>query len=335
MQSLDYIEGPPLTGEKMRPGWERFSSFVQAQPDKLAVVSMHQPPSLYPLPSLPLSTSCYEASPYLRWSYRSLGIAINRLMLNLHACGVQAGMTIVTFLPNGVECVIARLAASMLGCVYAPLNPKHLINGDEVTHLLDLFLSRSGSASETASAVVIAADEHVGTLLEGEQKTFIERCLVKIFCFHPASSEEENGGDNAGPNLSSKEWRHFRDLMLDDIVTQQPIMLPSLPAISPADHLIVCTSGTTSFPKACFWSDMQVSYHYHVLEQSGLHGLSSEDTVLVCLSNNHIAGYDALSSALFFGGTAVFPGPGFDVSEFARAAVEEVATYTILVPTSK
>lgn len=324
---LKYVEGPPLDG-KLRTGWERFVSFTETQPDKLAVVSIYQPSTLYPgiAKTMPVGT----ASPYLKWTYHDLKVAIDQLALQLRSRGVQPGTIIVTFLPNGVESVVARFTASILGCILAPLNPKHLVNKDEVAHLLRLFLRRSGVDEPEKAAVVMAADEHTAAHIEEEQTGFANNCVVKIMCPQLGVTEEYG---NIDPTLSVAGWCRLQDLMQE---------LPDLPQFlnvsndtSPTDELILCTSGTTSLPKACFWTTSQISYHCHAVEASAVHGLSSEDKVLVCLSNNHIAGYDALSSALFFGGTAVIPGPTFDVEEFVRAATQEQVTYTILVPMSE
>lgn len=329
IEVLKYIEGPPLIGT-LRTGLERFVSFVENQPDKFAVTSLHQPSDLYP--SIQQISHNDAASSYLKWTYRDLKTAIDRLAVQLHLRGMKPGMIIVTFLPNGVESVVARFAASITGCVFAPLSPKHLVNKDEVAHLLRLYLRRFGSTETEKVAVVITADEHHASLIEEEQTDFVENCLVKILCPQPSFSQEHTKID---PALSDVGWCCFDDLMQKHKLPQHLSIIPSFNGTSPTDELIFCTSGTTSLPKACIWTTSQISYHYHVVEQSGLHELSFKDNVLVCLSNNHIAGYDALSSALFFGGTAVISGPAFDVEGFVRAAVQEHATYTILVPTSE
>lgn len=329
---LRYIEGPPLDG-KSRNGWERFVSFVETQPDRMAVVSIYQPPALYPSISTSTPATTNAASSYLRWTYHDLKVAIDRLALQLRSRGVQPGTTIVTFLPNGVESVVARLTASILSCVLAPLNPKHLVNKDEITHLLRLFLLRPGVEEPAKAAVIIVADKHTAARVDHEQTEFTDKCVVKLMCPQLEVGREVSEVDS---NLLTAGWCYFQDLMQEEPEIPEPFNSSSPSnAASPTDELILCTSGTTSLPKACFWTTSQISYHYHVLEQSRLHGLSPEDKALVCLSNNHIAGYDALSAALFFGGTAVIPGSAFDVDDFVRAAVQENITYTILVPTSK
>lgn len=330
LKVLEYLEGPPMEGEP-QTGWERFVSFVESQPDKAAITSIHQPSDLYP--KIPQSWHTDAASSCLRWTYRDLKVAIDRLALRLRSRGVKPVSIIVTFLPNGVESVVARLTASFMGCAFAPLNPKHLVNKDEVAHLLKLFLRQSGINSLEKAAVLIAADEYVAARVEEEQTYFADKCIVKIMCPQERVSQEHCG---IASTFSSAGWCCFQELM------QEQLDIPQLLDTPPSSHgarstekLILCTSGTTSLPKACLWTASQIAYRYHVLEQSGLFGLSAEDNVLVCLSNNHIAGYDALSYALFFGGTAVISGPAFDVDEFVRAVVQESVTFTILVPTSE
>lgn len=329
-KALEYLEGPPMEGEP-QVGWKRFVSFVESQPDKVAITSIHQPSGLYP--KIPQSWHADAASSCLRWTYRDLKVAIDRLALRLRSRGVRSGSIIVTLLPNGVESVVVRLTASFMGCAFAPLNPKHLVNKDEVAHLLRLFLRQSEANRLEKAAVLVAADEHVAARVEDEQTHFANRCIVKIMCPQDRVSQEPCGIASAA---TSAGWCCFQELM------QEQLDIPQLLDTPPSSHgawssenLILCTSGTTSLPKACLWTASQIAYRYHVLEQSGLFGLSTEDNVLVCLSNNHIAGYDALSCALFFGGTAVISGPAFDVDEFVGAAVQESVTFTILVPTSE
>lgn len=326
---LKYIEGPPLEG-KPKTGWERFISFVETQPDELAIISTQQSSTLYP--NIAQAAHGDAASSCLRWTYRDLKEAVDRFGIKLRSRGVRPGMIIVTFLSNGVESVIARLAASVLGCVLAPLNPKHLVNKDEVTHLLGLFLRRPDSGRRDSVNVVIT-DEHVAACLEEEHQELVGMCWVKILCTQQKHVQEHIDIDES---LAATGWINLQDLLQDELDAP---LCPDVSTLhddtSSTDELIFCTSGTTSLPKACVWTTSQVAYHYHVLEQSGLHELSPEDNVLVCLSNNHIAGYDALSSALFFGGTAVIAGPAFDADEVFKAMVQERVTYTILVPTSK
>lgn len=325
-KGLSYIKGPSFTQtvSTTQTGWRRFKFFVDTRPDKLAVVSMHQSSTLYPIDSVPLETDEYMRFPYLRWSYRSLMSAIDRLALELHSRGVRPGMKVVTFLENGVECVISRMTASRLGCVFAPLKPRHLTNRNEVAHLLRLFSLEE--EEETGTAVVIAGDGLVAARLETEHSEFIRRCSpFKIVCSTP-SARTTSG------KRSLLDW-----LSLEDLMTELPLeMAPRLGALnSPTDEHIVCTSGTTALPKACRWTNSQVAYHYRALEQTGVHQVSSEDNVAVVLSHSHIAGYDAISSALLLGGTAVFPGPTIDTGQFTNALRQERVTYTLLVPTSK
>ncbi|KAK3682370.1 hypothetical protein B0T22DRAFT_386771 [Podospora appendiculata] len=132
--------------------WQRFLDSVSLYPDNAALVSMHQSSSLFSIPSLPsLITNGdseshqlpedeveAESKRYLRWSYRSLKSGIERLAISLQALGIEAGMVMVTFLPNGAEYVLTKMAAHMMGCIFAPLNPASLVNEDEVNHLLPI-----------------------------------------------------------------------------------------------------------------------------------------------------------------------------------------------------
>ena len=65
---------------------------------------------------------------------RSLQQAINRLSSGLRVQGIESGALMVTVLPNRAENVLVMMAVHHLGCVYAPLSPRHMANPDEVAY---------------------------------------------------------------------------------------------------------------------------------------------------------------------------------------------------------
>lgn len=90
--------------------WGAFASRTAETPDALALACTHQAPGLFGLANLALDDDTYRARPYLRWSYQSLHDGILRLIVSWRALGVREGATMVMFMHNGAEYVLATYA---------------------------------------------------------------------------------------------------------------------------------------------------------------------------------------------------------------------------------
>lgn len=113
MGSLDKPILSEVRGEvfEERPSiWAAFAASVAANPDNLALACVHQPPGLFDIENLPLDDDSYRERPYLRWSFRSVHDAVLRLVRAWRALGVREGATLVTFMQNEAEIVLARYA---------------------------------------------------------------------------------------------------------------------------------------------------------------------------------------------------------------------------------
>ena len=313
-EGLSYLEGPPLTETEQgqfRPGWQHFLDSVSTFPDSPALASLHQPASLYPnIPNLPVD------SPHLRWSYRNLKTAIDHLALSLRERhGLEPGMLVVTFLPNCAEYIVTKMAAHLTGAVLAPLNPRSLVNTEEINHILQLYTSH---APVKSGMVLVAEHEQVARQIDTLDPTHTTNA-VKII---------------VGGSQPTSTWLKFADLMeegerLDKNLSDSPVHYPYA-----TDDTLFCTSGTTAQPKAILRTTAQGAYTIHALAtQSGLSFSTARDRVLGVTPNNHVAGGEAVLISLCFGGTLIFPSARFDVDSFLQAAKLEHATYTILVPT--
>ena len=320
--TLSYSSGAPLPeADLQNTFWKRFEDNSVDYASQTALVCLHQPHNLFS--SSEISTEADETlpleskSPYLRWTYRKLHQVVDRLTKGLQTtCNVTPGMIFVTFLPNRAEYVVARLAAQLMGCTFAPLNPKQLVSKAEIEHLLGLFLE----VAAVKKLVVFAAKKDMATFVD----TFASLDnATKVVC--------DDMLDESVVQSSSK-WVLFEGLLSSSGIKSQSTVKDTRLEL-PTDNIILCTSGTTGMPKACLYTSKQISHHMNQIANLKDHRFTSSDIGLVTVPNNHIAGYEALLCSLYFGGTVVFPGPGFDVNDFAQAARLESPTFSILVPT--
>lgn len=90
--------------------WAAFTASASANPEGLALACVHQAPGLFGIDNLPLDDDSYRERPYLRWSFQSVHDGVLRLIRAWRELGVQEGATLVTFVQNGAEYVLARYA---------------------------------------------------------------------------------------------------------------------------------------------------------------------------------------------------------------------------------
>lgn len=87
--------------------WEAFASSVATTPDALALACVHQAPGLFGFSNITLDDDTYRARPYLRWSFQTLHDGVLRLVAAWRTLGVQEGTTLVMFVHNGAEFLLA------------------------------------------------------------------------------------------------------------------------------------------------------------------------------------------------------------------------------------
>ncbi|KAH8664402.1 hypothetical protein BX600DRAFT_436950 [Xylariales sp. PMI_506] len=313
MNGLSYVEGDPIAVDYTYPTCQqRFIEALSLYPDNTALVSMYQGPTLYSIPSQPLDTPEYAQNPYLRWTYRNLKLGINRLASGLRAKGVKSGTLVVTLLPNSVEHVLMMAAAQLLDCFYAPLDPRQMANKDEISYLLSLM--HDGVSG--GQVVVIVRDLEIASLLDKLQHDAL-REAIKIVC-------------DSTSNSGSPGWHTLSHIMADD--NPPDAFEPGAPD-TPSGHLILCTSGTTSAPKAVMLSVHQTGYLIYGITLHDRTRGSSSDVVLAISPHNHIAGWFSVQYALLYGGTLVLTSPTFGVEAITKAVVAERVTYSNFSPT--
>ncbi|KAF9889283.1 hypothetical protein FE257_007391 [Aspergillus nanangensis] len=287
---------------------EVFCQNVVKYPDAVALVSTQQASTLYGIPSRSIDNTKDEAN-YLRWTYRDLSRAIQRLVSGLQSRGLKKGDPLVILMPNTAEYVIATWAAYQMGCAYVPLNPKGLSNLREMRHMLQA--AKTGSPSNLLGIIAGASD----------------------MC---AQLEELTSGLNCLRVLvegKMKEWTPFKELMQNpasDI--RQNLCADHHHHSGISDRTIFFTSGTTSLPKGCVLPSAYAFAATMRWRQSDVPMLPA-DRVLFTLPNNHGFGWVCIMSAFLNAATVVLPGQRFSPEAVAKAIREEQVSHAGLVPT--
>ncbi|PLN85703.1 acetyl-CoA synthetase-like protein [Aspergillus taichungensis] len=299
------LHGPALP-DPDTPLHEILSQNVVRYPDTVALVSTQQPPTLYGIRSWPISSTKDEPD-YLRWTYRDLSHATQRLVFGLQSQGLKKGDPLVILMPNTAEYVMATWAAYQIGCAYVPLNPKGLSNTREMRHMLQL----AREACQSEALVIIA-----GTA---------DMC---------ARVEDLTSGLNCTKILvegETKGWIPFNGLMQNPVGNSQPTLCAD-PHSRLSDKTVFFTSGTTSLPKGCIIPSAYAFASALRWRQSDA-PMEPGDRVLFTLPNNHGLGWLWIISAFLSAATVVIPGPRFSPDAVAKAIREEQVSHAGLVPT--
>lgn len=110
MGSIDHYVPSETFGEPLGDlptFWDAFATQVATSPEALALACTHQSPGLFGIRNLSLDVDDQQIKPYLRWTYKSLHEGILRLIISWRKLGVSEGSTLVMFVQNGAEYVLA------------------------------------------------------------------------------------------------------------------------------------------------------------------------------------------------------------------------------------
>ncbi|KAK6214112.1 putative NRPS-like protein biosynthetic cluster [Pestalotiopsis sp. IQ-011] len=323
MSTMSEARGEPLPRD-IRTLREMFLDSLSKYPDQLALAAVHQPADLYQVGSVPLEDDDdYLQNPYLRWTYTALDAAILTCMAGLKAHGLRPGMPLFTFNANGAEHIITHYAASEIGAVFVPINPRNLANREEVLHMI-----------KTASAVVPGKRSVVMTsspdLIEPLEELGAFQDSIKIV----VSSQEESQGWTSfeqimaapltnGVNGVKTNGGHTNGHSGDDSEDEKL-----------QDSYVMFTSGTTSMPKGCFRkhpvSNMNIESWRSI---PGKANMQPGDRVCGVMPNNHAMGHLWPPVTYAMGGAMVYPGPTFQPDVMLKTLHREKISQTVLVPT--
>lgn len=224
----------------------------------------------------------------------------NRLANALAALGVKAGDTVVTFLDNSPDAIIALFGITKLGAINVPINTAY--KGEFLRH----------QVSDAGASLIIAETEYAERLAEisgalPDVKLILHRgpaprmagCAIAVAPF-----DDHRGSDDT----------------------------PVEVVVKPGDlACLIYTSGTTGPAKGCM-----VSHNYIcnlARQNNGIYDISSDDVMWTCLPLFHLNAIcvSVMSSMLALGRVAVVP--RFSVSNFWAEIVRSKATIASVLGT--
>ena len=295
-----YVNGPsevPLLGETVGRCLDRIAS---EYPDRDALVSCHQE---------------------LRFSYRRLRQASDRIARGLLALGVERGDRVGIWSPNCAEWTIAQYAAATAGAILVNINPAYQLR--ELEHALRL----------SGTSVLITARR-----FRSSDYTAMLATLLPAIVTAPGRSPISNelpalrsivylGSD---PNPGGLSWEELA--ALGDTVPESKLREreSSLQFDDPVN--IQYTSGTTGLPKGATLS------HHNILNNGFFVGerlrYTPDDRICLPVPFYHCFGCVLGNlAALTHGSAIILPAESFDAEACLRAVEAERCTSLYGVPT--
>lgn len=225
----EYYGDPPSIPSSL---WAMFDACAEKNMDSIALTVMHQPANH--LSHLrPSSSNMSSGVKCLQWTFADLRHAAISVARVFHKKGAERGSTIVTLIPNGVECVLLFWVAVALQLTLAPLDPRLLDVGRE-QQLRD-YMERLQPA-----IVVVPGGDGAGA---------VDQALE--------SANVEHGPRVSLAMLESNRWHWLADLVpsgVDDAEIDDALLTQdaALEANGSRVGIILFTSGTSSGqPKGC------------------------------------------------------------------------------------
>jgi fatty-acyl-CoA synthase len=236
-----------------------------------------------------------------RWSYTSLGRAVEEVALGLLAKGVAKGDRVGIWAPNGPEWVLVQYAVARVGAILVNINPAYRV------HELRYVLRQAGIS------VLISSPEHQGS--------DYRRMVEQVRASSGALRDVIYLGDRTWDNL----LRAGRDVAPGRLAERAG----RLSCDDPAN--IQYTSGTTGFPKGATLS------HHNLLNNSHAVGerlrYTHRDRICLPVPFYHCFGMAMGNlAALTHGACVVIPSPTFDAEAVLSAVQQERCTALYGVP---
>jgi acyl-CoA synthetase (AMP-forming)/AMP-acid ligase II/acyl carrier protein len=224
----------------------------------------------------------------------------------LSSQGVTRGSSVVTVLFNQIEWCLAFWATMHLGCRFVPLDPRTVAQTEEALYLL--WQANADVLLVASSSLAAQVDE----ILQKQQKRDILRCVL-----------------SKGPTGQLPEgWRMIMEAMQSS--PESTDLCPGS-AISPQDTAVILfTSGTTSRPKACAQTSVNLSAP--AVQLGKAFNMAPGHNICQHLPSFHIFGIAFSLGAWLAGATIVFPSPSFDAAASIRAIQQGTTVHAPCVP---
>ena len=295
-----YVSGPsevPLLGETVGRCLDRIAA---AYPDRDALVCCHQE---------------------LRFTYRTLRQATDRIARGLLALGVERGDRVGIWSPNCAEWMIAQYAAATAGAILVNINPAYQLR--ELEHALRL----------SGTSVLITARRFRGSDYTAMLATLLP-AIVTAPRRSPLSDELPSlrtlvylGSDPNPGGLSWEELAALGDTLPESKLRERE---SSLQFDDPVN--IQYTSGTTGLPKGATLS------HHNILNNGFFVGerlrYTPDDRICLPVPFYHCFGCVMGNlAALTHGSAIILPAESFDAEACLRAVEAERCTSLYGVPT--
>ena len=266
-------------------------------PDKVALVSCHQPCNLLPSEKYP----AIDDQRCLRWTYTRLEDASEHLASNLARRGLRRGTALVIVLHKSAEWALSLWAAAKLGCPLVPINPAIVSREHELQHMLSLL--------------------EVGALVVHDDS------IVKQLSVNALLQVQGIGIRLVASGCGVADWEPLDDFL----------QMPDAPETKAEDQdmedtaLVLFTSGTTSLPKGCPHSNKTIA----AICQSAALNFELDESRKSCnvMPLFHLGGVIESLPIWAVGGTVVYPSKQFDAQSTLEAIEREKCTDTLLVPT--
>jgi long-chain acyl-CoA synthetase len=232
-----------------------------------------------------IAFSCQEGS----LTYAELDTATSKLAAYLSEIGVKKGDSVVIFLPNGLEFVIAYYGILKAGGIVSPANP--LYKGEEVKHQLN----------DCGAAAIITSGNSYPIVREIKGETRLTTVILT----------DSEGIEEA--------------LSLAEILTRYS---PSPPAfdLKPKEDIaaIEYTGGTTGFPRGAMLTHYNLVSN--AIQNAAWLGWSDEDVIIGALPFYHSWGACTCVNSPIYIGARVITLPRFDAEELLMTIERERVT---------
>jgi acyl-CoA synthetase (AMP-forming)/AMP-acid ligase II len=263
-------------------------------------------------PNKPAIVDAHRAVTYIALHQRT-----NRLANYLLGQGIKKGDLVGLSCGSRAEHFEALFALAKIGAVAVPFDFNWSFQ--ECAAMLDFFKPQAfilESRSETHALHAMAC-QHIAParLLIVGSSHGIE--------YGQARSPRGDGLPAAQP--ASLEGCAFEAALDQGDATDPEVNLQGLDPF-----LLMITSGTTGFPKAC--SVNHETYALRCINYGLTKGMNQDERALMVLPVHFNAGRGSVMSILYLGGT-IFIQEKFDATLFLEAVQREEITYTMLVPT--